>query len=307
MRWSLLASLALFAAVVEARLGGMRPRPKQALAPLNASEEARVFERRTERVRVGGGRAFACEGDAFNVSVVHMVEDEWRMRRFARAVEAAGYDVGVEIWPGFVVRDHVEEYEHYVRRGLIDAPKAKKSFGNVGAALAHLSLWEALLRRRAALSLVLEDDATFEAETLGRLCALLRDLRGGFDYVNLAALRPRGSPVPGLPGVFAVEKAVVGEPMPNVVMSAYAVTAAGLEKLLACFRRRRPDVSGFHRAGVMDRFLSQFCLSRGPLRAFVVDARDATARVFGHNNTGLKSARKSFNVIGGPSGATLPG
>lgn len=294
MRARALLFLLCLLALAAARMGGKR-RPRAALPTLNATEQQRVFERATDAVHVAGAEPFGCPGDAFNVSVVHLLRDAPRLERFVGAIRNASYDVRFEVWPGFVVAERRDELDHYVRRGVVDAPKARKSLGSIGAALAHLSLWEALLRRGAALSLVLEDDATFEPPTRPRLCAVLAALRGGFDYVNLAALRPRGDAVAGLPGVARVRKELVGEPMPNVVMSAYAVTARGLRRLMDCFLRRRPDISGFHQSGLIDRFVSQYCFSRGPLRAFVVDAKNDTGRVFGHYNKGALSVRKAMN------------
>lgn len=80
------------------------------------------------------------------------------------------------------------------------------------------SLWEHLFRRGDTLSLIFEDNVLFTSASLDRLCAALARLRGGFEYLNAAALRPKGTPIGDL-GLIAVYKGVVGEPMPNILMS----------------------------------------------------------------------------------------
>ena len=169
--------------------------------------------------------------------------------------------------------------------------------------------WTAMLRRLLQGSAVAS--AGTSASDLAKLDAILTacpsvtficlDVANGYSDLVSAALGEAGHharsavAVAGLPGVARVRKELVGEPMPNVVMSAYAVTARGLRRLMDCFLRRRPDISGFHQSGLIDRFVSQYCFSRGPLRAFVVDAKNDTGRVFGHYNKGTLSVRKAMN------------
>ena len=68
--------------------------------------------------------------------------------------------------------------------------------------------------------------------------------------------------------------------------------------MLKCFEQHRPDVSGLHPSGVVDKFVSQMCLSRNHhMRAFLADTRNASTAIFGHNSTSGDS-RKIFNSGG---------
>ena len=113
-------------------------RPLPPLPPMEESEYNRVFEHTMQRLLLGEGREFRCESDDFNATLLHLERDGWKLDRLRTSVTAAGVAVDLQIWPGFVVRDRVEEFEHFMKRGMIAAPKAKQNMGNVGAALAHV-------------------------------------------------------------------------------------------------------------------------------------------------------------------------
>jgi len=173
-----------------------------------------------------------------------------------------------------------------VSKGYIK-PSKPNQYGNVGAALARITLWEHLSQNDPdAITLIMEDNALFTEESLRGTCASIR-AAGVFDFLNLSVLRPRGTLINAELGLRRVGKHPVVEMLPNVWLSSYLVTGHGASKILECFKRKPVDM-GSH---VIDRVLVQDCLHGDPkIDAFIVDHH----RFFGHIETG-GDGRKFYN------------
>merc|ERR1712194_133699 len=213
-----------------------------------------------------------------------------KLDRIDGSARANGFQIdwNRSIWPGVVCKDHPEVVQHAVESGYIVDPRGHR-LGNVGAALAHITLWEHVAQQVGPddIVLVMEDNALFTSESLTGTCAAIAAV-GDFDYLALAVKRPYGTPFNTDLGIRQVNKTIVNEPMPNVWLSSYLLTGAGAAKMLNCFKAVAQNFASH----IIDRIVSQQCLSGDQsIRAFIVDHD----RFFGHKETGGDS-RKKLNL-----------
>jgi GR25 family glycosyltransferase involved in LPS biosynthesis len=194
-----------------------------------------------------------------------------------------------------VCRDHPEVVEHVVESGyMIDSGGSAP--GNVGAALAHITLWEHIVQRLNPndIVLVMEDNVLFMPSSLTGTCDAIAAV-DDFDYLALAVLRPLGTPVTPDLGIRQVNKEHLTDWlwMPNLWMSSYLVTGNGAAKLLNCLKREPQNYGAELR--IIDRVVSQQCLSGdASIRAFIVDH----SRFFGHTETHSDSRVKENTASG---------
>jgi len=222
--------------------------------------------------------------------MAHVLNDTWKLDRIKESAFATGVQIDWlrSIWPGVICKEHPEIVQRSVEKGYILDPRGR-GLGDVGAALAHITLWEQIARQVGPSDIVLamEDNALFTTESLNGTCSAIAAV-GDFDYLALTVLRPRGTRVDDDLGIREVRKGWVGEPLPNVWMSSYLVTGAGAAKLLKCLKANPHNFA----QNIIDHVVSKQCLSGDEgIRAFVVDHH----RFFGHEETGGDS-RKKFNL-----------
>jgi len=228
--------------------------------------------------------------------MVHLERDAWKLARVDQSARANGFqfDWAVSTWPGVICRDHPEVVAHAVESGyMLDSGGARP--GDVGAALAHITLWEHIAQQVGPddIVLVMEDNVLFTPLSLNGTCDAIAAVRD-FDYLNLRVLRPLGTPFSPDLGIRQITKehkwstiqaeqdkaGNVWQKMPNLWMSSYLVTGNGAVKLLRCLKR---EVTNYGIAGhVIDRVVMQRCLAGDEsIMAFIVDHD----RIFGHVET----------------------
>jgi len=226
--------------------------------------------------------------------MAHVLEDEWKLERTDSFAQRFGFhiDWNRSVWPGVVCKDHPEIVQHAVNSGYISDPGGH-NLGNVGAALAHITLWEHIVQQMgpADIVLVLEDNVIFKPESLTGTCAAIAAAGDTdyFDYLALAVREPRGAPFDEHIGIRRVIKEPSTQPVPpNLWMSSYLVSGAGAAKLLDCMKASRPDVA----TDIIDQVVSRQCLSGDPsIRAFIVDHK----RFFDNRQT-RGDSRKKLNM-----------
>jgi len=222
--------------------------------------------------------------------MAHVMNDSWKLDRIKESAVSSGVQIdwSRSIWPGVICKEHPEIVQRSVESGYIVDPRGR-GLGDVGAALAHITLWEQIAQQVGPNDIVLamEDNALFTNESLNGTCATIAAM-GDFDYLALTVMRPRGSPFNEDLGIRDVRKGWVSEPLPNVWMSSYLVTGAGAAKLLKCLKANPHNFA----KNIIDHVVSKQCLSGDEsIRAFVVDHN----RFFGHEET-LGDSRKKFNL-----------
>ena len=226
--------------------------------------------------------------------MVHLQRDGWKLRRIQTSVFDAGLNwdsLKIGVWPGVILSETPEVLDWATTNQFIQRPHFPERLGNLGAALAHIQLWENISHRpENEMVLVLEDNALFTRESIG---ALDHFAAYSFDFLNLRVLRPEGTHT-DQPGVLRMPNDVYPHEnmfywMPNLWLSSYLITPVGARRLLEELVRVRCDMSmwGF----IIDRCVTVAIHSSSSYAGYVVDH----ARYFGHAESHGDS-RNDFNA-----------
>ena len=213
--------------------------------------------------------------------MIHNTNETWKLERmnFARLSWRPQLVEAVNLFTdglGLVRRSNLSSY--------LPTPFCIEKAGNVGAAIAHISLWQRLLAENLCGALVFEDNVIFRDDSMARVNATLWGVPMA-DFVNFAVLRPRGSLHSATNGVHRYVVAKLHEPMPNVWLSSYFVSRRGAERLLVHFAQNRLNFNNLE----IDREVSRFLSSNASNQAFFTEPA-----VFGHEETS-HDMRRSMN------------
>lgn len=237
---------------------------------------------------------FQCKGGRriAGIRINHLAQDTWKLDRVRRSACMHGFEINwtTSVWPGVIVKERPWLLTNAIKMGYTKPPGTDK-LGNVGAALAHVTLWEDLSTNYDLdlVWLVMEDNVLFKPESLAGMCITIT-AAGDFDVLNLSVLRPMGVKIDDTLGLLRVAKEPVKDPgLPNVWLSSYLITGRGAAKMLRCFQRANQNLAEV----VIDRVVVQDCLHKDEdIAAFVVDHH----RFFGHLETG-GDARAQHNDV----------
>lgn len=215
--------------------------------------------------------------------MITLPQDQWKRDRFQRSMDACGCHLDYKQWEGIIVRERPDVLKWAVdnRLGHVTQEKLK---GNIGSALAHITLWDFVARHgENDHFLILEDNALVK-ETSAQAIADM--MKVDYDILYLRALRPVGSAtqVPGLLRTKYTRN--IQEPVPNVWLSSYLLKPSGAKQLLSYFQEHNFDLS----TRIIDRAVSTAILSdpSEKIKAYVVD-HDAC---FGHVETSGDTRRR---------------
>lgn len=219
---------------------------------------------------------FQCNNKVdFKMILLNLQADAWKLQRFtdSACTESFAFNASGRAWPGVIVKDEPQLVQHAIDEGYFGGhsgvPDNGASLGgngngngNLGAALAHISLFEEIAKGPPEdIFLIFEDNALFKSESLSGTCQALSEVKKlDFDYLNLRVLRPLGENIKPEIGLLRIWKKKFVEPTPgsrNVWMSSYALTGRGAAKILKCLQRNRLD---WHKT-IIDAGISQACLS----------------------------------------------
>jgi UDP-sugar transporter A1/2/3 len=229
-------------------------------------------------------------------TMIHLSRDEWKLQRIKDSVSEAGLqyeELGIELREGVILRDHPELLVWALNEHLMSSPRDPQKLGNLGSALAHLTLWDELSRRNDShVLLVLEDNALWTRETES---AILHFSALDFDFLNFRVIRAEGTPTSedGLrrfPNNEFIEPPApflwIFDPLPNLWLSSYLITPRGARMLLDEMRMMRSDMSilPIDQVAVMAMYRSS------NMRCYAIEHE----RFFGHVQTGSDS-RVQFN------------
>jgi hypothetical protein len=248
-------------------------------------------------------KPFACPNgrSIAAIRINHLARDHWKMARMRRSSCMHGFQINwtESVHEGVLAKKHPSYVQHAVNRGYIKDPRGA-NLGNVGAGLAHITLWEEMLDSFGDDDIVLagEDNVLFRPESLTGMCDAITSA-GDFDILNLAVLRPLGDEVDGSVGLHRARKQEVIKPYPNIWLSSYLVTGRGARKLLECVKRIPRDY-GTH---IVDHVVSFQCMHGDPdIAAFFVNHY----RIFGHSESGGDSRQKYNHMVATVTQPPLP-
>lgn len=237
---------------------------------------------------------------------ISLPEEEANFMRLSR--ELANEGIKLNLWPGVrLKKSATDTFDDFRLRYLQEIGVIRKdkhpAVGNTGLAVAHMSLWlqlETWLPENE-LALVFEDDEHLKSNYKNRLLAVFKAANGPIDFINLNTLRPTGKPikVDGFGGedLFRVGKDPEGDPDldSNVWLSSYAISKAGIKKLLAGLKKHQVSDNGQH--GIIDHAVGKVIQDTPSILAFAL-----TRNVISfHNETisfreGLNDGHQGPNV-----------
>ena len=214
--------------------------------------------------------------DTFQVYMISLTKDEWKRKRFQKSMDDNQQYFDYKQWEGVMVRENPEILQWAIDEKLGHFSDMKLK-GNIGSALAHLTLWDFISKQDDGSDfLILEDNALVTSESVS---AVMQMLKYEYDMTYLLALRPSGTRtnVPGL--LRAKKKYFYGFKLPNIWLSSYLLRPSGARKLLSYFRKRDFDLSTV----IIDQAVSKAILSGSSddMNVLVVDHK----RFFGHVET----------------------
>ena len=220
--------------------------------------------------------------------MIHLDRDGWKLGRFRRSVINVGQNyenLGIHIRPGVIVRDHPEIFDWAMQEGLMIQPSLPNNLGNIGSALAHLTLWDDVSKRPDNETFLIYEDNALQTQESESAIQYFSNLE--FDYFNFRVLRPRGSQT-SEPGVLRLPNNEIiteqprflwfSNPLPNLWLSSYMITPTGAREMLRQFKALQPDLSTtpVDRAAVMALYRS------ATAKSYIVSHN----RYFGHVETG---------------------
>ncbi len=223
--------------------------------------------------------------------MVHLERDGWKLGRFQSSVRNVGLewnDLGISFWPGIIVNERPEVLRWAVEEGYICEPhSAPHAYGNIGAGLAHITLWHALSQRPDNETwMVYEDNAL---QTSKSEWAISYYSSFEFDWINLRTYisRIRGTPTSEHGVLRMANNEHVAQmqprwlrhiwPMPNLWLSSYLMTPSGARKILREFKHIKPDISEY----IIDQVAITATCQSSDIVAYVIDHRG----LFGHMQT----------------------
>ena len=215
--------------------------------------------------------------------LISLPRDAWKRERFRESMRRSKQHFEYEEWSGVLLRENPAALRWALSRklGHVSNPALK---GNIGSALAHLTLWDHIARQDDTRNfLVLEDNAIVTSKSVGAVRKLTR-LR--YDMIYLVALRPKGKPTARSDLLQVTHDPRPREPLPNVWLSSYLLRPRGARQLLAYFKTHNFDISTV----IVDRAVSRAIQSdpTGRMRVFVVNHSE----FFGHVETKADTRRR---------------
>jgi len=208
--------------------------------------------------------------------MITLPHDQWKRDRFQQSMDSSGGYFDYKQWEGVIVRERPDILKWTIDNKLGHVTNEKLK-GNIGSALAHITLWDFVARHNENDHfLIFEDNALVQKKSKQAIADMMKV---DYDMLYLRALRPRGrkTQIPGL--LKSTYEPEVKEPMPNVWLSSYLLKPSGARQLLEYFKEHNFDLS----TTIIDRAVSRAILSdpSEKMKVFVVDHGE----FFGHVET----------------------
>lgn len=220
------------------------------------------------------------KGVKLSAYMITLPQDQWKRDRFKQSMDTHGQEIQYKQWEGVIVQDK-PELLNWALKNKLGHVKNKKLKGNIGSALAHITLWDFVAKRDDSEHfLIFEDNATV-TEMSHTAFWDVHNL--DYDMIYLRALRATGEPT-NIPGVLRVTymPSWADEPnnlAPNIWLSSYLLKPRGARQLLQYFKEYNFDLSGT----IIDRAISKAISldATQRMKVFVVDHK----KYFGHVQT----------------------
>ena len=182
----------------------------------------------------------------YKVHLINCKHDYWKYNRLIKSMEDNNVKFDMIMWPCVLVDKNPNIVNSSMGKGYIKHVKNPNAKGNIGSALAHITLWEHIANDKSTKHhLVFEDNVLFKpnSEDFMETVSKFSD----YDLFNLCSKRPLGLPT-NTNGVLKVTsddkvKNNFGK-IANVLFSSYMITPTGARKVLNMFKSLDFDPSG---------------------------------------------------------------
>lgn len=220
--------------------------------------------------------------------LINLPNDTWKKDRFDKSMKDNQQSFEYKIWNGVIVRENPQLLNWAIENNYTKIPSKPLLKGNIGAALAHITLWEHISKQSSNTNyLIFEDNALFTKQSLQGI-QQLKDLN--YDFVNLSVLRPKGKKT-HIKNLLKLEKSNLNKlekNLQNVWLSSYLISQKGATEILNGLKKSQFDIS----VDIIDRCLSKmFCWDILNIEGYIYNNLD----YFGHIET-KNDTRKKENM-----------
>lgn len=227
------------------------------------------------------------QGVTLHTFMITLPHDQWKRDRFKRSMDMHAQKIDYEQWEGVMVKNN-PEILHWAMENKLGHVKNERLKGNIGSALAHLTLWDYVAKRDDEEHFLILEDNALLAEKSHAAFWDVHDV--DYDMIYLRALRPTGKPT-NTTGLLQVTHNPLWADnnkylAPNVWLSSYLLKPRGARHLLQLFKEYNFDLSGTIIDRVVSKAISLDAAKR--MKVFVV----AHDNYFGHEETKNDTRRR---------------
>lgn len=228
----------------------------------------------------------------YKVHLINCKHDEWKYNRLIKSMEDNNVNFDFVTYPCVLVDMTPNIVNSSMEKGYIKHIKKPNAKGNIGSALAHITLWEHIANDNSTKHhLVFEDNVLFKpnSEDFMETVSKFPD----YDFFNLCTLRPLGLPTNtnGVLKITSDDKVKNNSAkIPNVLFSSYMITPTGAQKILNMLKSLNFDPSG----PAIDAYTMSNIRNFDNINAYVI--ADKNLKYFGHVEVRCTKGKKNCDT-----------
>ena len=215
------------------------------------------------------------------IMLISLPKDEWKRERFEKSMVQKNQRFIYKIWEGVILREKPHLLNWAIKNKYTKIPKKPNAKGNIGSALAHITLWEEISKHDDSVSFLVFEDNVLATDKSWDGIKKVQHI--DYDFINMRVLRPNGKKTQ-IPDLLKFESTIVTEPLPNVWLSSYLITPRGARLFLEELKKNQFDLS----TDIIDRCVTIFLHSNDNIKAYIFD----NDKYFGHIETSGDTRRK---------------
>jgi GR25 family glycosyltransferase involved in LPS biosynthesis len=216
------------------------------------------------------------------IMLISLPKDKWKRDRFKKTMITHKQFFNYKIWDGIILREKQHLLDWAIENKYTIEPKDPQKKGNIGSALAHITLWDEISKHDDNVYFLVFEDNVLATNKSWECIQKVKNLN--YDFINMCVLRPKGNKTQ-IPNILAFDKKSVREPLPNVWLSSYLITPKGATLFLEELKKNQYDLS----VNIIDRIVTRFLHSKdNNIKAYIFDNHN----YFGHIETPNDTRRK---------------
>ena len=221
------------------------------------------------------------------IRLISLPKDNWKRDRFKKSMVENNQYFSYKMWEGIILREKPHLLDWAINKKYTIPPKNPDAKGNIGSALAHITLWEEIANHDDHVSFLVFEDNVLATTKSWEGIKKVENLN--YDFINLRVIRPEGKKTQ-IENVLEFEKKTVKKPLPNGWLSSYLITPKGARLFLEELKNNQYDLS----VDIIDWCVTRFLHSTNTIKAYIIDNDE----YFGHVETSGDTRRKENGGIG---------